>query len=119
MHAILNRHTRLFPAETYSTTIIGARDHEFISTRFKRLSNGADIALNLAATTTVKFYYDDQTHWVTDNIKSVIATAAGISKASLVAPAIGTPVASARGCRTQMAMESIDSPHDYLAGGQL
>jgi glycosidase len=38
---------------------------------------GANIPLNLAATTTVKFYYDDKSHWVTDNASSVIATAPG------------------------------------------
>ncbi len=32
---------------------------------------------NLAAATPVKFYYDHASHWVTDNINSQIATAAG------------------------------------------
>ena len=39
--------------------------------------NGSNIALNLAAQTAVKFYYDHKSHWVTDNDNSVIATAAG------------------------------------------
>src|SRR5919112_5275354 len=29
--------------------------------------NGANIPLNLGAQTNVKFYYDHETHWVTDN----------------------------------------------------
>jgi pullulanase len=39
--------------------------------------NGANIALSLAAATPVKFYYSHETHWVTDNVNSVIATAPG------------------------------------------
>ena len=39
--------------------------------------NGANILLNLVAGTDVKFYYDHKTHWITDNVNSVIATAVG------------------------------------------
>src|SRR5215475_2593516 len=35
--------------------------------------DGANIPLNLAAATSVKFYYDHKTHWITDNHNSVIA----------------------------------------------
>ena len=45
--------------------------------------NGANIALVLPATGTVKFYYDDQTHWITDNLGSVIVTAAGSFQSEL------------------------------------
>jgi glycosidase/fibronectin type 3 domain-containing protein len=38
---------------------------------------GANIPLKLAAPTLVKFYYDNKTHWVTDNVNSVIATVPG------------------------------------------
>ena len=38
---------------------------------------GANIALNLAAPTTVKFYYDHETHWVTSSATNVIATVPG------------------------------------------
>jgi glycosidase/methionine-rich copper-binding protein CopC len=38
---------------------------------------GANIPLNLAAPTSVKFYYDHKTHWITDNHNSVIATVPG------------------------------------------
>jgi len=44
---------------------------------------GADIPLNLAATTSVKFYYSHDTHWVTDNVYSRIATAAGSFQSEL------------------------------------
>ncbi len=40
--------------------------------------NGANIPLPpLTQTTAVKFYYDDKSHWVTDNQTSVIAVAPG------------------------------------------
>lgn len=38
---------------------------------------GGNIALNLAATTSVKFYYDDKSHWVTDNKNARIVVAPG------------------------------------------
>ncbi len=42
------------------------------------LNGGGDnIPLNLAASTAVKFYYDNKSHWITDNQRSVIAVAAG------------------------------------------
>jgi len=40
-------------------------------------ANGANIPLNLTEATSVKFYYDHKTHWITDNVNSVIATAVG------------------------------------------
>jgi pullulanase len=39
--------------------------------------NGANIALNLHDPATVKFYYSDRTHWITDNRNAVIAVAPG------------------------------------------
>ncbi|MEA2000811.1 MAG: alpha-amylase family glycosyl hydrolase, partial [Actinomycetota bacterium] len=39
--------------------------------------NGPNIPLALAAATDVKFYYDHETHWVTDNSSSIIATVPG------------------------------------------
>ena len=39
--------------------------------------NGANIPLGLGAARSVKFYYSHETHWVTDNVNSVIATAPG------------------------------------------
>ncbi len=44
---------------------------------------GANIPLNLAASVAVKFYYDDKTHWVTDNQNSVIAVAPGSFQSEL------------------------------------
>jgi glycosidase len=40
-------------------------------------SNGANIGLNLGTDTTVKFYYDHKSHWITSNSNSVIAVAPG------------------------------------------
>jgi glycosidase len=41
------------------------------------LRDGPNIPLSLAAPTDVKFYYDDGTHWITDDVNSVIATVPG------------------------------------------
>ncbi|MFT3894824.1 MAG: alpha-amylase family glycosyl hydrolase [Anaerolineales bacterium] len=46
-------------------------------------ANGANIPLNLATDATVKFYYDDKSHWVTDNVSSVIAVAPGSFQSEL------------------------------------
>ncbi len=45
--------------------------------------DGANIPLSLAASTTVKFYYDHKSHWVTDNYNSVIAVAPGSFQSEL------------------------------------
>ena len=39
--------------------------------------NGSNIPLSLGSDISVKFYYDDKTHWVTDNVTSVIPTVPG------------------------------------------
>jgi glycosidase len=39
--------------------------------------NGSNINLNLNQSTAVTFYYDATTHWITDSVNSVIATAPG------------------------------------------
>jgi glucoamylase len=49
-------------------------------------SNGANIPLNLASDASVKFYYDDKTHWITDDHSSVIAVAAGSFQSELGCP---------------------------------
>ena len=72
--------------------------------------NGANIPLTLAADTTVKFFYDDATHWVTDNRSSVIATARAASRASWAAPPTGTRRVSGAGCRTPTATASAARP---------
>jgi len=48
--------------------------------------NGANIPLNLGAGTSVKFYYDDKSHWVTDNVNSRIAVAPGSFQSELGCP---------------------------------
>ena len=40
------------------------------------VQGGGNIPLNLSDATDVKFYYSHETHWITDNFNSVIATAA-------------------------------------------
>ncbi len=52
---------------------------------------GANIPLNLANAASVKFYYDHKTHWATDNINSVIATAPGSYQSELGCPTDWTP----------------------------
>ena len=48
--------------------------------------NGANIPLNLAASVSVKFYYDHESHWVTSNRNSVIATVVGSFQSELGCP---------------------------------
>jgi hypothetical protein len=45
--------------------------------------SGANIPLNLSGNIDVKFYYDNKTHWVTDNVNSVIAVAVGSFQSEL------------------------------------
>ncbi|HYE15769.1 MAG TPA: alpha-amylase family glycosyl hydrolase, partial [Pyrinomonadaceae bacterium] len=45
--------------------------------------NGPNIPLSLTSQTSVKFYYDHKSHWVTSNRNSVIATAAGSFQSEL------------------------------------
>lgn len=47
---------------------------------------GANIPLSVGATTAVKFYYDDVTHWVTDSVNSVIATVPGSFQSEIGCP---------------------------------
>lgn len=47
------------------------------------VNNGANIPLNLSSDGEVKFYYDHQTHWITDNRNSTIAVAAGSFQSEL------------------------------------
>ena len=47
---------------------------------------GANIPLNLGSNRDVKFYYDHKTHWVTDNVGSVIAVAPGSFQSELGCP---------------------------------
>jgi len=48
--------------------------------------NGSNILLSLVDPADVKFYYDHKSHWVTDNVNSVIATAAGSFQSELGCP---------------------------------
>lgn len=50
------------------------------------LNTGGNIPLNLSASTPVKFYFDNKTHWVTDNHSSVIATVPGSFQQMLGCP---------------------------------
>ena len=45
--------------------------------------NGANLSLNLAGASDVKFYYDHATHWIADNKSKVIATAVGSFQSEL------------------------------------
>jgi glycosidase/chitodextrinase len=49
-------------------------------------AGGANIPLGLGAGRTVKFYYDHASHWVTDNVSSVIAVAPGSFQSELGCP---------------------------------
>src|SRR5206468_10927828 len=47
---------------------------------------GDNIAFSLSAAASVKFYYDDKTHWVTHNHSAVIASAPGSFQSELGCP---------------------------------
>jgi hypothetical protein len=49
-------------------------------------ANGANIPLTLASATTVKFYFDDKSNWITDNVNSLIAVAPGNFQSELGCP---------------------------------
>jgi glycosidase len=50
------------------------------------VQDGPNISFTLAQPATVKFFYDDHTHWVTDNRSSVIAVAPGSFQSELGCP---------------------------------
>ncbi len=64
----------------YKTALDGSWDENYGA---NGALNGANIVLNLAAATPVKFYYDHKTHWITDNVNSVIAVAPGSFQSEL------------------------------------
>ena len=47
---------------------------------------GANIPLNLATDTLVKFYYDHKSHWITENVNSVIASVPGSFQSEIGCP---------------------------------
>ncbi|HET9346491.1 MAG TPA: alpha-amylase family glycosyl hydrolase, partial [Candidatus Limnocylindrales bacterium] len=49
-------------------------------------AGGANIPLPLGAPRSVKFYYDHDSHWITDNVTSVIAVAPGSFQSELGCP---------------------------------
>lgn len=49
-------------------------------------AGGDNIALSLAEDTTVTFYYSHNTHWVTDNVNSIIATVPGSFQSEVGCP---------------------------------
>ena len=55
------------------------------------VQDGPNIGLELGAPTTVKFYYDHQSHWVTDSINSRSVTAVGSWQDELGCPGDWTP----------------------------
>ncbi|HEX4953267.1 MAG TPA: pullulanase-type alpha-1,6-glucosidase [Thermoanaerobaculia bacterium] len=48
--------------------------------------NGPNIPLNLGVAESVKFYYDHESHWITDNVGSTIAVAPGSFQSELGCP---------------------------------
>jgi hypothetical protein len=49
-------------------------------------ADGANVPLALGSASTVKFYYDHKSHWITDNRRSAIVTAAGSFQLELGCP---------------------------------
>src|SRR5262249_15651844 len=50
------------------------------------LKDGPNIPLNLASATSVKFYYDHKTHWITDSHNPVITVGPGSFQSELGCP---------------------------------
>jgi pullulanase-type alpha-1,6-glucosidase len=67
----------------YKATLNGGWDENYGS---GAISNGPNIPLDVVAPADVKFYYDHKTHWVTDSVNSVIATAVGDFQAEIGCP---------------------------------
>lgn len=65
---------------------IAALNGGFAESYGKNATPGVNVTLNLAAPSTVKFYYDDKSHWVTDDVNSVIAVLAGDFQSELGCP---------------------------------
>jgi glycosidase len=72
----------------YKAALDGAWDENY---GLGAVRDGPNIPLTLVAPADVKFFYDDATHWVTDNQSSVIATAAGSFQSELGCPADWDP----------------------------
>ena len=64
----------------YKAALDGAWDENYGAGAVR---DGPNIALAVAEATPVKFFYDDETHWVTDNQTSVIATVPGSFQSEL------------------------------------
>ena len=80
---------------------------------------GANIALNLPAARSVKFYYDHETHWITDNVTSTIAVAPGSFQSELGCPGDWDPELPpllAAGSGRERHVHLLD---DGAAGGEL
>jgi hypothetical protein len=50
------------------------------------VQNGANIGLSLGTATDVRFYYSHESHWVTDSVNSVVASAPGSYQSQLGCP---------------------------------
>ena len=65
---------------SYKAALNGSWDENYGA---NATANGSNIGLSLAQATDVKFFYDNATHWMTDNQNSVIASLAGNFQAQL------------------------------------
>jgi hypothetical protein len=67
----------------YKAALNGSWDENY---GLHAVRDGANIPLNLADAGSVKFYFDEATHWITDNHGSVIATVPGSFQTELGCP---------------------------------
>ena len=77
--------TFLFPAGSYEYKV-ALNDSWDESYGAGAVPGGDNIPLDLGAPDDVKFYYDHKTHWITDNVNSVIATVVGSFQEELGCP---------------------------------
>jgi glycosidase len=67
----------------YKAALNGSGDENYGT---NAAQNGANIGLSLATASSVKFYYDHKSHWVTDNVNSVIVTVPGSFQSQIGCP---------------------------------
>ncbi|WP_428820220.1 pullulanase-type alpha-1,6-glucosidase [Microbulbifer sp. MCCC 1A16149] len=67
----------------YKAALNGGWDENYGANGYR---NGANIGLQLGESRAVKFYYDHESHWITSNVNSTIATVAGNFQNALGCP---------------------------------
>ena len=73
--------------------------------------DGPNIPLGLGADTDVKFFYDHKSHWITDNVNSIVATVPGSFHSELRCPGDGDGARAGSGDARQCAVPGLLFDH--------